>query len=92
MATSVPVISWSANGPQAPSGPAVLAGVQADISAAFGRTFNFNLNTPQGQLATSESAIIAAANDTFVSITNQVDPAFAAGRMRTGPPLTWPRT
>lgn len=79
---TVPSVTWGDRGFVAPSGPAVLAGVQGDISAAFGRNLNYNLNTPQGQLATSESAVIINVNSLFVYYTNQVDPAFATGRMQ----------
>ena len=40
------------------------------------------LETPQGQLASSFTAITGNANDTFVSMANQFDPAFAAGRFQ----------
>jgi hypothetical protein len=80
--TSVPPISWTAAGPIAPSGPAILAGYQADISAAFGKTLNFNLNTPQGQLASTTAAIISSAYQQIIYYAAQVDPAFATGRMQ----------
>ncbi len=80
--TNVPSVSWGPNGFQAPSGPAVLAGVQADLNAAFGGTLNYQLTTPQGQLASSEAAIIDDANSIFVYYTQQVDPAYASGRMQ----------
>ncbi len=79
---AVPSVTWGERGFLAPSGPAVLAGVQGDYSAAFGRNLNYNLNTPQGQLSTSNSAVIIDANSIFVYYTNQVDPAYATGRMQ----------
>jgi baseplate J-like protein len=82
MMTNVPPITFGATGFLAPASPLVLAGVQADISAAFGQALNFNLNTPQGQLASSEAALIVNANSIFVYFSNQVDPAFATGRMQ----------
>jgi len=83
MTTNVPAPSFGVTGFVAPSEADVLAGVEADMNAAFGGNLNFdNQETPQGQLATSTTAIIGNANDTFVAITNQVDPAFAAGRMQ----------
>lgn len=82
MTTLVPNVTWGDLGFIAPSAPAVLAGVQADINAAFGRTLSYNLNTPQGQLATSEAAVIVDTNSIFVYYTNQVDPAYATGRMQ----------
>jgi hypothetical protein len=80
--TNVPSIAWGTTGPQAPSGPAVLAGVQADIQAAFGTTLSFNLNTPQGQIASSEAAIINDTNQLIVYYANQTNPSFAQGRMQ----------
>ena len=79
---TVPSVTWGERGFIAPSGPAVLAGVQGDIDAAFGRTLSYNLNTPQGQLATSEAALVVNFNSIFVYYTNQVDPAYATGRMQ----------
>lgn len=83
MATSsVPVPTFGPNGFIAPSEGAILAGVQADTDAAFGGGLNPALETPQGQLASSETAIIGDKNDQFLFYTNQVDPAFASGRMQ----------
>ncbi len=80
--TNVPAVEWTDRGFVAPSGPAVLAGVQADINAAFGRTLNYQLTTPQGQIASSEAAVVVNANGIFVYYTQQTDPAFASGRMQ----------
>lgn len=78
--TNVPSITFGPNGPVAPSTAAILAGVQADINAAFGGNLNPGLNTPQGQLATSWTAVIAEVYNSFVLLANQFDPAFAFGR------------
>ena len=81
--TNVPIVVFGPNGFIAPTESAILDGIIADWQAAFGGTLNFeNLETPQGQIVTSETAIIGNANDTFVYFTNQVDPAFATGRMQ----------
>lgn len=83
MTTNVPPIAWDPTvGFIAPSQAAILAGVQADYNAAFGGGLNPNLETPQGQLASSTTAILGNVNDTFLQYTNQVDPAFAQGRMQ----------
>ena len=78
--TAVPSPTFGPQGFQAPPAPAILAGVQADISAAFGAALNFNLNTPQGQLASSEAAVINNAYGVFCWQANQFDPAYAVGR------------
>lgn len=82
MATNVPTATLGPQGFIAPQEVDVLAGVFADMQAAFGGNLNPSLATPQGQLATSLAAMIAAANDLFLLITNQVDPNFASGRMQ----------
>lgn len=78
--TSVPSIQFTSVGFLAPSGPAVLAGVQLDIDAAFGSNLNYGLSTPQGQLASSWGAIIVNQNSIFVYFSNQIDPNYASGK------------
>lgn len=80
--TSVPPIQFTLTGLVLPEESAILAGVQADQNAAFGGNLNPALNTPQGQLATSESAIIANTNAVFAKFVNQVDPDTADGFMQ----------
>lgn len=80
--SSVPTITFGPTGPVAPTEAAILAGVQADMNAAFGGNLNQSLSTPQGQLASSTTAIIGDANDQFLYYVNQVDPAYASGRMQ----------
>lgn len=80
--TNVPAVTFGPNGFQAPSPGDVLAGVQADINAAFGSTLSFAPSTPQGQLAATIAALIVNNNSIFTYYTNQVDPAYATGRMQ----------
>lgn len=80
--TNVPAIQFTSVGFVAPSGPAVLAGVQMDINSAYGRNFNFGLTTPQGQLSSSWGAIIVNANSIFTYYAQQVDPAYSSGRFQ----------
>lgn len=80
--TSVPSISFTDAGFVAPAESDVLAGVQADTNAAFGGGLNPALTTPQGQLASSWTAIIGDANDQKCALFNGVDPALASGRMQ----------
>lgn len=82
--TSVPAPVFGERGFQAPTEAAVLAGVQADMDAAFGGGLNPALETPQGQLASSVTAIIGDKNSEFLFLASQVDPAFAMGRMQDG--------
>lgn len=82
MATNVPPPQFTALGFVAPPEEEILAGVFADIDAAFGGGLNPALNTPQGQLSSSQASIVGNVYDLFCNITNQVDPAFADGRMQ----------
>jgi hypothetical protein len=79
--TNVPVPTFGPTGYIAPAESAILTGVLADINTAFGGNLNItNLTTPQGQLASSEAAIIGNTNNAFIFLTNQFDPAYASGR------------
>lgn len=80
--TNVPGLIFTDRGFVAPSEADVLAGVQEDIDQAFGGGVNPVLTTPQGQLATSTTAIIGNVNDSVVNLFNNFDPAYAAGRMQ----------
>ena len=79
MTTSVPAITWVNGSPVLPAELDILAGVQADINTAFGGGVNPSLQTPQGQLAQSETAIIGDKNSEIAYIANQVNPAMASG-------------
>ena len=72
MSTNVPVIEWVNGSPVIPAELDILAGVQADINAAFGGGVNPSLQTPQGQLAQSETAIIGDKNNQIAYIANQI--------------------
>lgn len=82
--TNVPVPTFGPRGFIAPDQEDVLAGVLADFNAAFGGNINPSLETPQGQLASSLTAIIGNSNDEFVALTNQFDPGLADGRWQDG--------
>lgn len=77
--TNVPTLEFTPTGIVLPPESAILAGVQLDQSAAFGGLLNPALNTPQGQLATSTTAIVNNANVEFATFVSQVDPDTATG-------------
>ena len=79
MTTNVPAITWVNGSPVLPSEQSILTGVQADINSAFGGGVNPSLQTPQGQLAQSETAIIGDKNNQIAYIANQVNPSMASG-------------
>jgi hypothetical protein len=80
--TSVPSITWSDAGLVIPAETDILNGVLTDTNVAFGGNLNTDLETPQGQLSSSLSAIIADKNSEILSYVNNVDPQYAAGRMQ----------
>lgn len=82
--TNVPGPTFTDRGFVAPQELDVLTGVTSDINTAFGGNLNPALETPQGQLASSETAIIGNVNDNFVFLTNMFDPAFSFGRYQDG--------
>lgn len=82
MTTNVPEIEFTPAGLVVPEESAVLIGVEADYNDAFGGALNPALSTPQGQLASSTSAIIAAKNAEFALFVNQINPDTAAGFMQ----------
>ncbi|WP_267550396.1 baseplate J/gp47 family protein [Rhizobium rhizogenes] len=78
--TNVPGPTFGPSGFLIPSAQTVLDGVTEDINTAFGGNLNPALNTPQGQIASSETAVIDSVNQTFLFLTQQFDPAYASGR------------
>lgn len=82
VATSVPQPTFGPLGFIIPPTSLILTGVLTDTNAAFGGSMNLNLNTPQGQLSSSETAIIDNCYAIFLNYTNLVDPALSSGRMQ----------
>lgn len=82
MSTNVPAPVFSDTGLLIPAETDIIAGLWADFLAAFGSGLNQSPASPQGQLVASLAAMIGAHNDLLLSIVNQVDPAFASGRMQ----------
>lgn len=80
--SAVPKIKFTAAGLVIPAETDVLAGVQADMNATFGGGLNPALETPQGQLASSQAAVIADKNNEIATVVNQVDPQYAADRFQ----------
>ncbi len=80
MATNVPAIQWAATGPVLPTETEILSGAQQDMNTAFGGNLNPALETPQGQLVSSLTAIIADKNSQLALVANMVNPDYAEGR------------
>ena len=60
MPTLVPKIQILSSGITIPAEADILTGAQADINSAFGGNLSSNLETPQGQIASSEAAMLSA--------------------------------
>lgn len=80
--SSVPKLKFTTAGVTVPAETDVLAGVQADMNTAFGGGLNPALETPQGQLASSQAAIIGDKNNEIAYFVNQVDPQYSDGRFQ----------
>lgn len=82
MTTNVPSIQFTPAGLVVPQESDILSGVQADIDAAFSGGVNSALSTPQGQLASSQAAIVADSNAVIAEFVNQINPDTASGFMQ----------
>lgn len=82
MSTSVPQIQFTDAGLIIPTDAAILAGTQADFDAAFGGGLNPGLSTPQGQLASSQAAIVSDKDSEIAFLAAQFDPQYAEGRFQ----------
>ena len=84
VSTAVPAVTFSLTGLDVPDEGDILAGRQADFGSAFGTALSTNLKTPQGQLAVTDTAIIADKNDQLLAIVSNMNPDFASGRFQDG--------
>jgi hypothetical protein len=82
--TSVPSPTFAETGFVSPLESAVLAGRIADVDAALGGGFNMEPETPQGQLSSSDAAIIADCYDQFCYLSSMMDPKYNMGRWQDG--------
>ncbi len=80
--TSVPQIQYTPTGLVLPTSSEVMTGVQADMNSAFGGNLNPSLKTPQGNLATVQTAVTVAKDSQIALIMNQMDPKYSFGRMQ----------
>lgn len=80
--TSVPAPQFTPAGLVLPTEQAIKAGAFADWNAALGGNMNPADNTAQGQLITSQTAIIGDKDAAIAAIVNGVDPATADGFMQ----------
>ena len=80
--TNTPIKQYTLTGLVVPKENELLAGVQLDYNDALGGNLNQALETPQGQLASSTTAIIANNNANWLWLLNQINPDYADGFMQ----------
>lgn len=81
---TVPQPTFGPDGFIIPPEPDVLVAVKGEINASFGNQLNMADETPQGQLAVSQAAAVGNANDAFLFLSQQMDPAYNVGRYQDG--------
>lgn len=80
--SNIPTIEFTPQGLVLPTEREILDGVLNDLDQAFGGNLNKNLETPQGQLASSLAAIIANKNNQIAWLVNNLDPVYSEGIMQ----------
>lgn len=73
-------LTYTNAGPITPPTPEVQAAVLQYWQAAFGNRLNPDMATPQGQVITSETAVIQDKNNQLLYLAQQFDPQQASGR------------
>lgn len=75
-------LEFTAQGPIAPDTADVRAAVWQYWQAAFDNQLNQDMATPQGQIVTSETAVVQDKNAQLLYLAQQFDPANAEGRFQ----------
>ncbi|MFZ4835752.1 baseplate J/gp47 family protein [Rouxiella sp. Mn2063] len=82
--TAVPDVTITENGLLIPDISDVLAGRLTDMTNSLGGGSSQSLSSPQGQIAQSDTEIIAQVYDKLLCLFNQVNPDYATGRFQDG--------
>lgn len=82
--TAVPGVTITETGLLVPDIADVLSGRQTDIDSAMGGGESTPLSSPQGQIAQSDTEIIATNYDGLLCLFNQMNPDYATGRFQDG--------
>lgn len=82
--TAVPGVTITENGLLVPDVSDVLSGRLTDMDTAMGGGASRSLSSPQGQIAQSDTEIIATNNDALLCLFNQMNPDYATGRWQDG--------
>ncbi|HDM9013974.1 TPA: baseplate J/gp47 family protein [Yersinia enterocolitica] len=82
--TAVPDVTITENGLLIPDVSDVLAGRLTDMTSSLGGGASQSLSSPQGQIAQSDTEIIAQVYDKLLCLFNQINPDYATGRFQDG--------
>lgn len=82
--TAVPDVTITENGLSVPDIADVLSGRLTDMVSALGGGASQSLSSPQGQIAQSDTEIIAQVYDKLLCLFNQMNPDYATGRWQDG--------
>ncbi|MGG6193068.1 baseplate J/gp47 family protein [Pantoea allii] len=82
VSTSVPAATFSDIGLSVPDEKDILDGRLSDLDDAMGGGMSKSLTSPQGQIAMSDTAIIADKNDQLLAIVNGINPDYSSGRFQ----------
>lgn len=82
--TAVPDVTITENGLLVPDVSDILAGRLTDMTTALGGGASQSLSSPQGQLAQSDTEIIAQTDDKLLCLFNQINPDYSTGRFQDG--------
>ncbi|HHH0240835.1 TPA: baseplate J/gp47 family protein [Yersinia enterocolitica] len=82
--TAVPDVTITENGLLIPDVSDVLAGRLTDMTTSLGGGSSQSLSSPQGQIAQSDTEIIAQVYDKLLCLFNQINPDYATGRFQDG--------
>jgi len=80
--TAVPEVVFTTEGLTTPDEADILQGELSDLNTAMGGAMSTSLTSPQGQIATSNTAIIAEKNSQLLALVNQINPDFSSGRFQ----------
>ena len=82
--TAVPDVTITENGLLIPDVSDILAGRLTDMTTALGGGASQSVSSPQGQLAQSDTEIIAQTDDKLLCLFNQINPDYSTGRFQDG--------
>ncbi|WP_426577676.1 baseplate J/gp47 family protein [Xenorhabdus stockiae] len=78
----IPTLQITPQGILAPPAQEVIDGWWQVLKGCFGDNLNTDMNTPQGQLVTTLTAIITDERNFFIHLLNSFDPRYADGMMQ----------